>query len=105
VPHPGAICQRLDDGVVIFSIADQTYYGLNPVGAEVWALLERSPSFDALCATLGESYPAVSPATLRSDVRVLLTDLLRFGLVVPPPATPPSGSPATPTSPSNGSDV
>src|SRR5688572_2049712 len=84
-PASGVMFQELDDGAVLFSPASEVYFGLNHVGAAVWALLPPvSDTLDALCAALGERYPDAPPATIAADVARLLAELGEAGLVRPP---------------------
>lgn len=68
---------------MLLSTEEETYYGLNEVGAKVWSLLPPvHQTLDSLCAALGKSYPDVSPSILREDVTALLEDLLQNRLVI-----------------------
>lgn len=71
---------------MLFSVADEVYFGLNPVAAEVWELLPPAHlTLDALCDELCARHPEVPAEELRRDVIDLLESLESFGLVVPPP--------------------
>lgn len=80
-PKPTVVCCDVEQGAVLLSTEDETYYGLNPVGAQVWSLLPSHQTLGSLCQALGRSYPDVGEATLREDVQALLEDLLANGLV------------------------
>lgn len=81
-PAAGVIFQRVPGGAVLLSTADEVYYGLNEVGAEVWGLLvPGTASLEALCAALGATYPEVPAADLRADVAELLDSLAAAGLL------------------------
>lgn len=76
------IFQELPDGAVLFSMAEEVYYGLNPVGAAVWQLLPPATrTLDELCGELGRRYPDVPAAQLREDVSELLASLAEHRLV------------------------
>jgi hypothetical protein len=80
--NPRVIYRSLPDGAVLFSTADEVYFGLNTVAARVWELLPPvSRSLDELLDHLGRQYPEVSPDVLRDDVRSLLAELAGHGLV------------------------
>lgn len=82
-PKPAVVCCEVEQGAVLLSTDDETYYGLNQVGARIWSLLPPAHStLQGLCQALAQSYPDVSPETLEEDVRALLDDLLRNGLVL-----------------------
>lgn len=81
-PKPTVVCCEVEEGAVLLSTEDETYYGLNAVGARVWALLPPvHQTFDRLIDALAGFYPEVSQEILREDVALLLDDLLRNGLV------------------------
>lgn len=81
VAVPGVIFQRVSEGGVLLSIADEVYYGLNAVGADVWELLPESSSMTDLCARLIVRYPDAPEADVAVDVEDLLAELEAAGLV------------------------
>lgn len=84
-PTAGVIFQRVPGGAVLLATADEVYYGLNEVGAEVWGLLvPGTGSLDALCGAIGATYPEVPAAELRADIAELLDSLAAAGLVTRP---------------------
>jgi hypothetical protein len=75
----------VEEGAVLLSTEDETYYGLNAVGARVWSLLPPAHlTLESLCAALAADYPEADPDELASDVMALLDDLLESRLVVQP---------------------
>jgi hypothetical protein len=85
LPRPGVICQPVPDGAVLLDTASEVYYGLNPVGREIWELLPPAcGTMSSLCAELRRRYPEVSEEMLRGDVVELLDDLIRGGLAQRP---------------------
>ena len=94
-PAPEVMCQRFDDGAVLFSTRTEVYYGLNLVGTTVWDLVGGATSFDALCEEVSRRHPGGEADTVRRDVRALIDDLLtevllvrRGGGEVPSPSSP-----------------
>jgi hypothetical protein len=82
LPRPAVVSCEVEDGAVLLSTEDETYYGLNAVGARIWSLLPpRHQTLTSLSQELSLAYPDVDPALLRADVVDLLEDLLRNGLV------------------------
>lgn len=82
VGNPRVLYKALSDGAVLFSTADEVYFGLNAVGARVWELLPPvSRTMDELCSALAAAYPDVDIDTIRGDVIDLLSELARHGLV------------------------
>lgn len=83
-PHPQVIHQALPDGAVLFSTADEVYFGLNAVASRVWELLAPGlETVEELCAALQLEYPDASPDTIRADVLELLEQLDASGLTLP----------------------
>jgi hypothetical protein len=83
-PFPQVIHQRLAEGAVLLLPSEEVYFGLNEVGAEIWALLPPvAHTFDELCDRLNAKYPDVPRATLATDVSELLQELLEQKLVSP----------------------
>ena len=82
-PNPAVVFCEVEEGAVLLSTEDETYYGLNEVGARVWSLLlPANQTMESLCAALSDSYPQVDEDELHADVSALLDDLLRNRLVV-----------------------
>lgn len=80
--NPSVICQKLDDGAVLFAPDTELYFGLNAVGALVWDLLPpRSGSLEDLCTTLTRTFPDVPSSVIRTDVEELLEQLVAEGLL------------------------
>jgi hypothetical protein len=81
---PDVVWTSVADGAVLFCVSRELYYGANQVAAFVWQQLESSTlSFEALCDTVTERFPDAEPAAVRQDIRELLDDFERNGLVVP----------------------
>lgn len=82
-PHPAVIYQPMPDGAVLFSAADEVYFGLNEAGALVW---EQLASGSATIADAGAAvrarFPDADAAVVADDVAALLAALLAHGLVV-----------------------
>jgi hypothetical protein len=71
---------EVDDEAIIMNLHDGIYYGLNPVGARVWNLLQEPRTIEQLQAILLEEYE-VEPEICREQVLALLEDLANSGLV------------------------
>lgn len=83
--NPSVVFKLMSDGTaVLLSTKSETYYGLNPVGAQIWELLPpQLNTIDELCFALQERYPDVDPDMLGADVLELLEDLAKEELVHP----------------------
>jgi hypothetical protein len=71
----------LADEVVILSLKNGEYYGLNAVGATIWALIQQSCTVASVRAHLLETYPDVEPERCTRELLALLEQLAEAGLV------------------------
>lgn len=65
---------------VLLHAAKGVYYGLDEVGTRVWQMMRDGKSVDEMVRVLLERYDA-EEQRLRADVRQLLADLEREGLI------------------------
>jgi hypothetical protein len=64
----------------ILNLQSGIYFGLNPVGARIWNLIEEPTTLDVLRTTIMKEYE-VEEAKCEADIRSLITQLLEHGLV------------------------
>ncbi|HEV7993139.1 MAG TPA: PqqD family protein [Gemmatimonadaceae bacterium] len=82
VPNSGVLFQRFADGAVVYSPGDESYFGLNGTGAEVWNLLPKEgASFDDVIQKMIALYPEAPESDLRTDLGDLLDELVKHGLM------------------------
>lgn len=87
--HPRALAQE----EILLNAATGAYFGLDPVGREVWRALDRPGTVDEVGARLEERFEGVR----RPDVARLLGELAAEGLVeVTPPGAAAETAPARP---------
>ena len=72
--------QDLEDEVVLLNMANQQYYGLNDVGAQMWKSLLETKDVAAAGDRLAEMYE-VEQTVLRADLNRLIVKLLDAGLL------------------------
>jgi hypothetical protein len=53
---PGMIFNQIDGEVVMLSIENSEYYGMDKVGSRIWQLLENPMRFNELVTKLMEEY-------------------------------------------------
>jgi len=82
---PTVVFRQMDDGAVLLDLESGVYFGLDEVGARVWALLAERGTPAAVCAAMIDEYE-VSAAALEADVLRLVGELSDKGLVRPAPA-------------------
>jgi len=64
----------------ILNLKNSVYYGLDPVGARVWNLIQEPKTLAEIRDTLLGIYD-VDSLKLESDLRALLTELAEQGLI------------------------
>ncbi len=71
---------ELDGEAAILDLKQEVYYGLNPVGAAVWALIAEPRRVDEIERALLAEFE-VAPEQCARDLRELLGELAERGLV------------------------
>lgn len=79
-PNPAKPSVEIEGEVVLMSIDDGLYFGLNAVGSEVWRRLGDGVTVAALCTGLTEHYDG-DPARIEADTLALLDKLAARALV------------------------
>ena len=69
------------DEVVLLSVDNGQYYGLNVVGASIWRLIQQPRTLDEVRAALLREYDDVSDDTCTSEVVDFVTNMLALGLI------------------------
>ena len=80
-PSPDAATSAVGDETVILHLVNGTYYGLDPVGTRIWALLKDGIATPDICRLMAEEY-GVELAIIEADARKFLTDLAAQDIVV-----------------------
>lgn len=78
---PDALFQEIGGEGVILDLATSTYFGLDPVGARFWQLLQDDADVAAACDRLLLEYE-VEREQLERDIDSLLEQLIAAGLVI-----------------------
>ena len=81
IPSPDAVESAVGDETVILHLVNGTYYGLDPVGTRIWALIKDGKALPAICAQLAEEY-GVEQATIEADARRFVSDLETQGILI-----------------------
>jgi hypothetical protein len=77
---PDAVARQVGGETVILHLGSGTYFGLDPVGARIWQLLEAGKSSDEICDALLDEYE-VSREQFEADITDLIKDLLAADLL------------------------
>lgn len=70
----------LADEAAILNLKDGVYYGLNPVGARIWKLVQEPKTVHEIRKTIATEYD-VEPDRCERDVLSLLQELADRGLI------------------------
>ena len=69
------------DEVVLLSVQNGQYYGLNPVGASIWRLIQQPRTLAEVRDGLLDEYAGVSTDTCSREVLAFATTMLTLGLI------------------------
>jgi hypothetical protein len=78
--NEAVVFTELDEEAVLLNVETGVYFGLDPVGTEIWRMLADGVSEDTLFERLLIEYD-VEPVQLRSDLAAFLDLLKTNGLV------------------------
>jgi len=85
LPHADVIWREVDGEIVLLNVATGQYFGLDPVGSQVWILLQsmgpQGANLESLCS-LVQSHFDVDLPTAERDLTALLNDLIAQQLLV-----------------------
>ncbi len=71
---------KMDEEVVMLSIQNSEYYGLNEIGSTIWEMIEKPVQVETLMLQLMEEYE-VERRQAESDILSLLNDLYNKKIV------------------------
>jgi len=78
---PELLVQRLPNGEAVFlHLGSEQYFGLDPVGARMWGLLEEGRTFEDVLESLLAEYD-VDRDRLRGDLEELVRQLAACGFI------------------------
>jgi len=83
-PSPEAVDSSVGDEIVILHLGNGTYYGLDPLGTRIWAMLKDGHQPPAIRDAIVAEYE-VSAEVVERDMRAFLRDLLAHDILVVPP--------------------
>lgn len=83
---PEVMYRTVGDEAVLLNSKKQSYFGLDPVGARMWLVLNESGSIQAAFDSLLAEYNVSAPQ-LQKDLEAFIETLVEQGLVETCPAT------------------
>ena len=79
-PSPDAMESAVGDETVILHLKNGAYYGLDPIGTEIWALLKQGLDPRTICAKIAADHD-VDQAVVEADAARFLTDLQAHDII------------------------
>ncbi len=70
----------LDGEAAILNIEDGVYYGLDPIGAKIWNLIQKPCLLNDVVETIWQEYE-VDKEQCKQDILELMEELINNGLV------------------------
>ncbi|MCB0079074.1 MAG: PqqD family protein [Anaerolineales bacterium] len=80
-PNDGVASRVTNDEMVLVDLREGIYHGLNPVGADIWRLLDGERSLQEVVKELSNRYPDTAPDVVQNDAMALVQTLLDHALV------------------------
>jgi hypothetical protein len=77
---PGTLHRELQGEGVLLQLDSGEYFGLDPVGQRIWALINEHGDLDAVLAQLLEEFD-VDADTMTRDLDTLVSELIEHRLV------------------------
>jgi hypothetical protein len=72
---------QVQDDLMMLNVDQGAYYSLDPIGAEIWKLLEKTSSVREIVDQLRERY-AVGPEQCQADVLAFLEEMQKNGMIL-----------------------
>lgn len=80
-PHTEQLLEeRVDDEIVVYNRATDSYYTLNTTARAVWDLATGDHTLDEIVSMLADEF-ATEPETIRQDVSNIVTEFTDAGLL------------------------
>ena len=80
VADSNQVSTQVDGEAIILNLNDGQYYGLNPVGARIWSLIQSPVSFQQVLSALQSEYD-VEAEPCRRETLSLLENLISLNLI------------------------
>lgn len=79
---PHVMARQVGEESVMLDLANGMYFGLDPVGARIWQLLQEGKTIAETCDAMMLEYE-VSRERIEGDVAALVDQLVANGLIAP----------------------
>ena len=75
------LSSKIDEEIILMSIKADSYFGIDPVGSQVWEILSKKPSTtNEIVQIMMEDYE-VDEETCRTDVQAFIDDIYARKLI------------------------
>ena len=75
------LSSKIDDEIILMSIKADAYFGIDPVGSQVWEILSKHPlTTNEIVQLMMEDYE-VDEETCRADVQAFIDDMYARKLI------------------------
>jgi hypothetical protein len=78
---PNHVSGDLNGETILLSSTTNMYYGLDPVGSRVWALIQEPKRISAICQQLASEFD-VDPAVCERDIQELVRKMADADLII-----------------------
>ena len=75
------VSAELTDEVVILSLQTGEYYGLDPIAADIWNLVQQPRTVASIRDALLQQYDGVTPEECEAQVLALLDEMVKLELL------------------------
>ncbi|MFC1720155.1 PqqD family protein [Pseudomonadota bacterium] len=75
------LCQEVGGEMVLLDLNSEAYFGLDPVGARIWSLLQTTGDLSKVYEKILSEYK-VEPVELESDLLIHIGQLMHAGLLI-----------------------
>ena len=79
---PSVVTRAVSGDTMLLDLESGTYFGLDPIGSEIWQAIEDNKSLGEACDLLEQRYDVARPQ-LEQDVLTLAGQLAEKGLATP----------------------
>ncbi len=74
------LSNKMDNELILLSLQNDRYFGLNEVGTRIWELLEKPVTLDELTEKLAGEYH-IAPETCRKELASFIADMTEKKLI------------------------
>ena len=74
------LTQEVGGETVILDLKSEGYFGLDEIGTRIWQLIQEQKNLQSVTETMLNEYD-VEPDQLKTDIKNLLNELVKSGLV------------------------